>query len=107
MMKFVTYKRSHKSAKLHDCVVKIRLGKDGRAKPAIFFSSLWLRKHARMVLMRLEWLGTCEPEQQHVCMQLDVLSTISEIFFFLNGLSVLCAHVHICTYTPMQVKMAS
>ena len=46
----------------------------------------------------------------HVCMQLDVLSTTSEVFFFFfffNGLSVLCAHVHICTYTPMQVKMAS
>ena len=33
--------------------------------------------------MRLEWLGTCEPEQQHVCMQLDVLSTTSEVFFIL------------------------
>ena len=66
--------------KLHDFNL-VKMG--GLAKSAIFFSvgcSLWLRKHAWMVLMRLEWLGTCEPEQQHVCMQLDVFSTTLEVF---------------------------
>ena len=45
--------------------------------------------------MRLEWLGTCEPEQQHVCMQLDVLSSTSEVFFFLM---VYQYYVHMYTY---------